>query len=687
MAIKQQDQIEKARMDGSSSYWRTISYFLFSCVATVAVFYYLFSKISIGEVVQLIRELRYPTLIAFIFLSLSTSFFRAWRYLVVLRVAGVRPRGIPLFLVVIIRNLFSDLLPARIGTMIYVFLANTRLGVNLAAASSSFALAFLFDMLALVPLVVLAAWMAASAGTMPFWPLIIGAMVLCAVVVFILMVLPLICGWLSSLPGVFLWLKNLLAGVQHDLKEVKRQGLYFRILLLSLLVRVGKYVTYLILLYGLLESLGLYSEDLRISGAFLGIVASELSASTPISGIGGFGVFEGTWVLVFRLLGLPARASELTAVAHHLFTQVYGYGLGVLALLVLLLPVFKVAEGDVRVASGKDSARSFYIRLLLFVAAISFLAAVVLKIPANTQADDVVAAIDSQTVQDRSAQKQLTKMLQGRLVFDSNRSGTFGIYAVAVDGSGLEMLVDTEMEEMYPEVMADAKSVFFARARSTSRMALSDVWVIDLERSQEKLLAENGTFPSYTEKDSDAVYFERARRKIIRIDLKSGVEQEVFPAGNREFRRFQVVKPRISPDGRFVAFTSNNPREWHAWYADLKTKQAFQITAGCEPTWFPDSSQIAFIKIEGAKDESGIFSYDLKTKMIKELVDFDAPRGHEYFPTVHEGGRFIYYASSRKGEHSHLSANYQLFVFDLENQQRVRITFDSSTNRWPKFLP
>ncbi len=687
MTVKQQEQMESVKSGDSRAFWQKITYFLFSCAATIGIFYYLLSKVSIGEVLQLVRELRFPAIIAFIFLSFSTSFFRAWRYLIVLEVSGVRPRLIPLFLVVIVRNLFSDLLPARIGTMIYIFLANTRLGVNWAAATSSFALAFLFDMLALIPLVMLAAWVAAGVGSLPFWPLLLGALIVGVIVVPILVFLPYLCGWLSGWLQQFPRLAKILIDMHEDLRQVQRQGLYLRLLLLSVMVRVGKYATYLVLLYALLDSLGLHLKDLHIAEAFLGIVASEIAASTPISGIGGFGVFEGTWVVVFRLLGLPERASELTAISHHLFTQVYGYGLGVLALLILLLPIFKVTEEEVAVKSGKASARTFYVNFVFSIMFITLLAAAILKLPSSSPAEEPSGVLaELPTKVERSDRLQFGESLPGQLVFDSNRSGTFGIYVIKTDGSEIKKLVDTEMHEMYPDVSASGKAVVYAKARSTARMALSDIWLLDLDLSENSMLAGNGTFPTF-DADGKIVYFERVRRRVMAYDLEAKDEEEIFPAGNREFRRFQVVKPRVSPDGRFVAFTSNNPREWNAWYADLKTKEAFHIAPGCEPTWFPDSSKIAFIKMEGARDQSGIFSYDLEKKEIAELVDFDSPRGHEYFPTVHSNGQFIFYASSREGEHSHLVANYQLFVFDLARKQRVRLTFDAHTNRWPKFMP
>ena len=113
-------------------------------------------------------------------------------------------------------------------------------------------------------------------------------------------------------------------------------GVFFRIFLLSLLVRLAKYASLGVLLAALLKGSGFGDALLSPSKVFLGIVSSEMSASLPVSGIAGFGAYQGTWSAAFTLLGMPASLAATTGVSHHLFTQAYGYSLGILALLALL---------------------------------------------------------------------------------------------------------------------------------------------------------------------------------------------------------------------------------------------------------------------------------------------------------------------------------------------------------------
>ena len=323
--------------------WKRLIYFIFSLGVTAAIMGYLFSRVSLKEVMDVIRSADRRGVILFIALSLGMSLFRLWRYQIVLRASGHHPPSFPLFLIVLVRNFFSDLLPARLGTMIYIYMVTTRLGIPFGAAASSFALAFLFDMLALVPLIVIATLLVGTAAKLSTTALLLGGVVLLIVALAVLFALPwgidLVANWFSRTKKLTKLIPPL-KETATDLRNAKEQGLYGRLLALSLGVRLCKYGALYVFLFALLAPMGYSWADLEIPKVFIGLCASEIAASLPISGIAGFGAYEGAWALVFRLLGFAPDITDLTAVSHHLFTQVYGYGLGALALIILLLPRF-----------------------------------------------------------------------------------------------------------------------------------------------------------------------------------------------------------------------------------------------------------------------------------------------------------------------------------------------------------
>jgi uncharacterized membrane protein YbhN (UPF0104 family) len=116
-------------MPSSTSRRAPLIYTLASAVVTVGVFAYLLSAVSFTEVLQLIAEVNRNALAMFVVLSLFATLMRTWRYQLLLGVSGFRPAAGALFLTVLVRNLFADLLPARIGSAIYLFIVTTRLGV------------------------------------------------------------------------------------------------------------------------------------------------------------------------------------------------------------------------------------------------------------------------------------------------------------------------------------------------------------------------------------------------------------------------------------------------------------------------------------------------------------------------------------------------------------------------------
>jgi dipeptidyl aminopeptidase/acylaminoacyl peptidase len=182
------------------------------------------------------------------------------------------------------------------------------------------------------------------------------------------------------------------------------------------------------------------------------------------------------------------------------------------------------------------------------------------------------------------------------------------------------------------------------------------------------------------------VIAERERRRIIRVDIAGGKEEEIFPRGQGQFARAQIAKPRISPDGKWVAFTSDRPRRWTAWAVRLADGTAVELGEGCQPVWSNDPDVVFHVATAGMKERTGIIRTTLPAGRAKTVLDRDAPRGHEYFPAI-AGERYIFYGASRPGEHDHDSANYQLYVHDLKEGWTARLSRDGFTNRWPQFVP
>lgn len=324
---------------------RSLVYFIFSIAMTAGVLAYLFTHITWSQVMDLVVNVNRPLLGLFFALSLSMQVIRTLRYRVVLTSLGQYPGFFRLFLVVLVRGFCVDLLPARAGELVYIYILRARLGLDLGAATASFALSFLFDFTALAPLIIIAL---AIVGTgISISPVVLaGAGFLLLVISLVLIgILPatLRFAYGASIrlpvlrPRIRHGLKRLIAGTHRQIRRAKRQGVYAPVFNYSLAVRLLKYSALYVLLLAMLVPQGFEAIDLPFPKVFLGLVSAEMAASLPISGIAGLGAYQGAWSFVFTLLGFPAEMAKVTSVSHHILSQVYGYSLGLAALLTLLV--------------------------------------------------------------------------------------------------------------------------------------------------------------------------------------------------------------------------------------------------------------------------------------------------------------------------------------------------------------
>jgi dipeptidyl aminopeptidase/acylaminoacyl peptidase len=311
--------------------------------------------------------------------------------------------------------------------------------------------------------------------------------------------------------------------------------------------------------------------------------------------------------------------------------------------------------------------------------------------PQDSFAEKPIVPPDQPTAEEAKALIALGKELPGRIVFDSNRSGTFGIFSIKTDGTDLRTIVDdAERHEMYPDVSPNQRYVAYTRAILAHKKSQSSIWIADLDGKNPRKLADWGTSPTFSS-DGKTIFFERTRKKVMAIDIDGSNEREIFPLQNERFSAVNVVKPRVSADGKYLAFISNTPTPWTAWYVELANGDVEPIGTGCEPVPFTKEAAFAWVAPGGlpepVKGGAAIAKFSIPTQQKVALQDLPPPRGHEYFPNIVQNDGYLIYSSCRDGEHDPFTSNYQLFMKNLQTGKTVRITFDEYTNRWGKFVP
>jgi lysylphosphatidylglycerol synthase-like protein len=336
---------------GAKKRWGAWLSLAVACVFTGVLFWYLARTTNLDDWINLYRGLPWPYFFAYLILFLGSMALKASRYQVLLGASGeaAPPRYKDLVVVTFVSNLFVDLLPARSGSLAYIVFLNRKLAVGLPAAFSSFAFSFIFDLIGMLPLFCLAIILhqfSAGGGDPGLW-FLLGLLSVIAILALVLLEKVLTVGgalvaWLGGRLGgkIQHWAERLaseLDSISQDVARVKARGVFWRVLIISVTIRVLKYVSLYVLVSGLAAQWPEQAAHLSFPLVLFALVAAEATASLPISGIAGFGAYEGVMMAVLLGSGLAATQAALIPFGLHLLTQTVDYTLGGLALVILSL--------------------------------------------------------------------------------------------------------------------------------------------------------------------------------------------------------------------------------------------------------------------------------------------------------------------------------------------------------------
>ena len=180
----------------------------------------------------------------YLLISLIKTLLQSYRYKALL---GAVEKEVPsvfhIYLVTLSRNMFVDMLPARLGELSYIAMLNRGYRMSAESCVSSLAISFVFDLIALGILICALLAVQISRGAYQSWML--GVLIMLAILIVFLLILlyPAVrlinrtaerAAWLHR--GVIGRLRELLRNIETALEETRTAGIFGRVLLLS----VGK---------------------------------------------------------------------------------------------------------------------------------------------------------------------------------------------------------------------------------------------------------------------------------------------------------------------------------------------------------------------------------------------------------------------------------------------------------------
>ncbi len=310
---------------------KLITNILLPVTITAAILYFFFRDISLLDIRQAIINIPLHFLLAYLLLSICGTLLRTLKYRIL--IAG-KITFASMFLITLVRNFSVDLLPARTASLVFYSYLAKREGVSVEEGASSFVISMFYDSLALsVMLGSLVFFLADGVGRSFIY---IGMTIIFALSIMVIFLAEYILSFilkiafLSKFPRITIFFGNILDYLRHH-KNRQERAIVF---LLSLVIRLIKYVSVFILFAGIIG----IPFSLKYFAMFcFGLAGTELSSLLPLQGAGGFGTWELAFALVFKGLQFPLENVKLTGLVIHIITQAWEYLTGIAAFLYMVM--------------------------------------------------------------------------------------------------------------------------------------------------------------------------------------------------------------------------------------------------------------------------------------------------------------------------------------------------------------
>ena len=636
--------------------------------------------------------------ICFYFLQ---TFFRAVRYRLLIKAAGSKsiPDLFHISLVTIVRNMTVDMLPARLGELSYIAMLNRGYGVPSNICFSSLSISFVFDILALLFIIIPIIIYQLITTTVHGW--LINA-VIAIVFISILLFVFLFFGFknftqiLIKRKGVIFenkFAKKIilfLSDFSLAIEKTRQSGCLLKTLILSIGVRIAKYAGIYFLFLAVVKPSFPQFASAGIVSVISALLGAEGASALPIPAFMSFGTYEAGGTLVFKLLGFKNIESLITMISIHIWSQLSDYLFGGIAL------IFFLFLNKIKLTETKTKLNLKLVAVVLTLLCVGFLFMAIqyrakTKMGAMSPPEKGVKV--SPSINENQAQIKLKdKNLSGFIVWSSNRFGNHDILMMKLPSFEIIQVTKHPYVDYFPRISPDGSKVVFARSQhpwvSQRNEVAWDIYLINLTTGNEQLLTKNGNCPSWSE-NNRYIYFQRNRTKVIKYDLKTKKQKILFKSGTKGLinKNTQLSIPSYSTKRNSLVFTTAQT------YIDLHTggwgtailkemNKLYPVYNGCEIAWTPDSSYL--YQVSHGRQGTAFYKINPETLKLAKWLDLPGDYSHEYFPKVSNNMKYLIFGSST-GAHEHDIADYEIFLWEIGQpaKEAIRLTFHTGNDCWP----
>jgi uncharacterized protein (TIRG00374 family) len=283
----------------------------------------------------------------YIFTAIMQTLLRALRYRSLLKAEGVSavPGTSYMFLITLCRNMFVDMVPARMGEASYVLMLKQGYQVPVSAGLSTLFISMVLDILALAVIMIVmvfASMLSVTQSEISVGNVLLGTSLIVLVSgLFIYAAVPLSQWFLRvmKLTGMklLMLLGKFIVEVGSSIRRVQMREMLSLTLLQSLGIRVFKYSGLYILFIAVSAASFHEFASLPWWQVLPAFISAEAAASLPVPTFMSFGTYEGGGMLAFSVLGFAAADILLLMFVIHLISQIVDYALGGLGLLGFVL--------------------------------------------------------------------------------------------------------------------------------------------------------------------------------------------------------------------------------------------------------------------------------------------------------------------------------------------------------------
>lgn len=262
--------------------------------------------------------------------------------------------------------------------------------------------------------------------------------------------------------------------------------------------------------------------------------------------------------------------------------------------------------------------------------------------------------------------ERLPEPLNGRIVFNSMRSGNFDIYLI--DKDGVKRLTNHPARDERPIWSPDGSKIAFVSDRDGNK----EIYLMDADGKNLSRLTFNDwddENPSWSP-DGKSIVFDSKRGGVTNL--------YIMYIENGNLRRLTDYKlgqvagiPSWSPDGRYIVFTSNKWFGYQVSRIEVNSGDEMRLThtsGNCEPSWSPDGRMIAYVSKRDGK--ARIWLMDADGQNQRRITD--GPYKYDYNPSWSPDGTKIAYLSTDNPYDERIG---EIFVMDRSTMKTIQVTY------------